>query len=72
MLLVTQTTSNLQSDGCIDILFKYSTEVEQLHALFKAAQPGVEKGLESSRLARKFRLGFFYFPKGRSVLDNFS
>jgi hypothetical protein len=60
--LVTQTTSNLQSDGFINILFKCSTEVEKLNALFKAAQPGVEKGLESSRLARKLRLGLFYFP----------
>ena len=60
--MVTQTTSNLQSNGSIDILFEYSTEVEQLNALFKAGQPGVEKGLESSRLARKLRLGLFYFP----------
>ena len=27
-----------------------------------AAQPGVENGLSSSRLDRKVRLGFFYFP----------
>ena len=36
--------------------------VEILTTNFRAAQHGVEKGLESSGLARKFRLGFFYFP----------